>query len=161
MKTLFLLRHAKSSWDNPNLTDFERPLNKRGLEAAPKIGQYIKEQNIKPDVVISSTAVRARETAELIIESAELYVELSFEERIYEATWLDLLKVIASIEDEKETALFVGHNPGFEETVFRLTNERVTMPTAALVKIELDIERWNDTREFCGKFEWIIRPKEL
>lgn len=161
MKTLFLLRHAKSSWDDPNLTDFERPLNKRGLEAAPKIGQYIKQQNIKPDVVISSTAARARETAELIIESAELEVELRFEERIYEATWLDLLRVIASIGDEKETALLIGHNPGFEETVFRLTNERVTMLTAALVKTELDIKHWNDTRELCGKFGWIIRPKEL
>lgn len=161
MKTLFLLRHAKSKWDNPDLTDFERPLNERGMKAAPQMGHYMKEQNIKPDVVISSPAVRARDTAELVIEASKLKVELRFDARIYDATWLDLLRVIASIEDEMETALLIGHNPGFEETVFRLTDKRVTMPTAALVKIDLEIERWNETREFCGKFEWIVKPKDL
>jgi phosphohistidine phosphatase len=161
MKTLFLLRHAKSSWDNPDLTDFERPLNERGLRAAPQMGHYIKKQNIKPDVVISSPAVRARDTAELIIKSAGLKVELRFDARIYDATWLDLLRVIASIEDEKETAMLIGHNPGFEETVFRLTDEQIKLPTAALAKINLEIERWNETREFCGKVEWVVRSKDL
>lgn len=161
MKTLFLLRHAKSSWDDANQTDFERPLNKRGREAAPLMGSFILQKGINPDVIISSTAARARETAELIIDASKLESELRFDQRIYDATWLDLLKVIASIEDELESALLVGHNPGFEETVFRLTDERVTMPTAALVKIELEIEHWNETSEFCGKFDWITKPKEL
>lgn len=161
MKTLFLLRHAKSSWDNPNQTDFERPLNKRGREAAPLMGRYISENDVRPDVIISSPATRARETAELIIDASELKSELRFDQRIYDATWLDLLKVIAGIENEIESALLIGHNPGFEETVFRLTDEKVIMPTAALVKIELNIERWNETSELCGKFDWIIKPKEL
>lgn len=161
MKTLFLLRHAKSSWDNANQADFERPLNKRGREAAPLIGRFIRQNEVKPDVIISSTATRARETTELVIDASKLKPELRFDKRIYDATWLDLLKVIAGIEDEKESALLVGHNPGFEETVFRLTDEKVTMPTAALVKIKLDIEHWNETTEFCGKFDWIMKPKEL
>jgi len=161
MKTLFLLRHAKSSWNNPGLTDFERPLNERGLNAAPTIGRYMKSENIKPDVVISSPATRARETAELVTESAELDVELRFDSRIYDATWFDLLRVIAGIEDEKQSALLIGHNPGFEETVYRLTDERVTMPTATLAKMNLEINSWSDAQEFCGKFEWIVKPKDL
>lgn len=161
MKTLYLLRHAKSSWDNANLTDFERPLNERGMKAAPFMGRYMKENNIVPDVIISSPAVRANETAELAIEAAEMETELRFNERIYDATWLDLLRVIANIEDEIETVLLIGHNPGFEETVFRLTDKMVSMPTAALVKITLDIKRWNETRELCGSFEWIVKPKDL
>lgn len=161
MKTLYLLRHAKSSWDNSNLTDFERPLNERGNKAAPLMGRYMRENNIAPDVVISSPATRANETAELVIEAAGTETKLRFDKKIYEATWLDLLRVIANIEDEVETVLLIGHNPGFEETVFRLTDKRVTMPTAALVKITLNIERWNETVELCGKFEWIVKPKDL
>lgn len=161
MKTLFLLRHAKSSWENAAQTDFERPLNKRGREAAPLMGRFIRQNEVKPDVIICSTAARARETAELIVDASKLESELRFDGRIYDATWLDLLKVIAGIEDEIESALLIGHNPGFEETVFRLTDEKVIMPTAALVKIELDIEHWNETSELCGKFDWITKPKEL
>jgi len=161
MKTLFLLRHAKSSWDNHGLTDFERPLNERGLKAAPTIGRYMKRENIKPEIIISSPAVRARETAELVIEASEINVELRFDEKIYSATWLDLLRVIAGIEDEKASVLLIGHNPGFEETVYRLTDKRITMPTAALIKMNLDIERWSNVQELCGGFEWIIKPKDL
>ena len=161
MKILYLLRHAKSSWDNANLTDFERPLNERGMKAAPLIGRYMKENNIVPDVIISSPAVRANETAELVVEAADIETEFRFDEKIYEATWLDLLRVIANTEDEIETVLLIGHNPGFEETVFRLTDKMISMPTAALVKITLDIKRWNETRELCGSFEWIVKPKDL
>lgn len=143
------------------MTDFERPLNERGIKAAPLMGRYMKENNIAPDVVISSPAVRANETAELVIEAAGMETELRFDKKIYEAMWLDLLSVIANITDEKNIVLLVGHNPGFEETVFRLTDKRVAMPTAALVKITLDIEHWNETRELCGNFEWIVKPKDL
>ena len=161
MKTLFLMRHAKSSWDNPGWRDFERPLNKRGLEAAPTMGQYMKRNKIKPDVVISSPAVRAKETAELVIEAAEFEVDLRFDERIYEATVPDLMKVVSEIKDEISVVLLVGHNPGFEELLSRLTGKTERMPTAALANINLDINNWSDVQDLCGKLEWLVKPKEL
>lgn len=161
MKTLFLMRHAKSSWDNPDWRDFDRPLNKRGLEAAQAIGRFIQRNKIEPDVVISSPAVRAKETAELVIEAAELKTDLRFEERIYEASVLDLMKIIGNIKDQINVALLLGHNPGFEGLLFRLTKKSEVMPTAALAKIELNINRWGDVQDSSGKLEWLVKPKDL
>jgi phosphohistidine phosphatase len=160
MRTLFLLRHAKSSWDNTNLPDFERPLNSRGRTAAQTIARVLREKNINPDAIVSSPAVRAKETIEIIIQSAQLPGALRFDQRIYEAPVGRLLEVVSEIDDEAKTALLVGHNPGFEQLVSVLTGQSESMPTAALAKITFDISAWTDVNA-GGTLDWVVRPKEL
>ncbi|HVF85955.1 MAG TPA: histidine phosphatase family protein [Pyrinomonadaceae bacterium] len=161
MKTLLLLRHAKSSWGDPSARDFDRPLNKRGMKAAPLIGRYMRKRKVMPDVVISSLAVRARLTAELVVDAAGIDVEVRFDERIYEASTDQLMGVVSEIEERVSVVLLVGHNFGIEQFLERLTGEVHRMPTAALAQISLELEEWDEVRDRVGKLDWIVKPKEL
>ncbi len=161
MRTLLLLRHAKSSRKDTSVKDFDRPLNQRGLKAAPSVGRLIRKRKLQPDLVLSSPAERARQTTELVLEGAGLKIEVRHDERIYEATVARLFEVVAQIEDDANVAMLVGHNPGLEELVVSLTGESLSMPTAALACIELDIEKWNKVRAGAGRLEWLVKPKEL
>ncbi len=161
MKTLFLLRHAKSSSNDPNLQDFDRPLNARGRGAAELIGAYIKEHEVSPDLVMSSPAVRARETIEIILKTAKLTAELRFDQRIYEASPLVLIEVISQIEEDKSNVLLVGHNPGMESLVEMLTCQAVTMATGTLARINLKADRWTRALEEQGNLDWVVKPKDL
>jgi phosphohistidine phosphatase len=161
MKTLYLLRHAKSSWDDPSLNDFDRPLNKRGLKAAPKVGAYMLKEKIQPEMVLSSPALRAKQTTHMVCEAAGLSSLINFDERIYEASVQRLFEIVAGFEDGINTAMMVGHNPGFEELLAALTGESHRMPTAALACIELKIKKWSDLTGGCGKFKWLVKAKEL
>lgn len=160
MKTLYILRHAKSSWDDHSLTDRERPLNARGLRTAPFIGSLMKERDLMPDAIVSSPAVRAKQTAELVREAAGFEPEITFNERIYEASVGTLAAVIADLDNEVDRVLLVGHNPGAEGLIYFLTGEIAPMPTAALAVIDLDIETWADTDGGCGTLRHVIRPKD-
>ena len=161
MKTLLLLRHAKSSRKDNGVRDFDRPLNQRGLKTAPAIGRLIRKRKLQPDLVLSSPAERARQTTQLVIEAAGLKTELRYDERIYEASVARLLEIVSQIDDEANMVMFVGHNPGFEELLEMLTGEAHTLPTAALACIELNIEKWNKVRAGGGHLEWLVKPKEL
>jgi phosphohistidine phosphatase len=161
MKTLFLLRHAKSSWDDAGLRDFDRPLNERGLEAAPLIGKAMRRRKLQPDLIISSPAVRAKETTGLVHEAAGLKAVVRYDERIYEASTRRLLEIVSLIDDSVGSAMMVGHNPGFEELVAVLTGEAKRMPTAALASIELNIESWSEISMDVGKLKWLLKPKDL
>lgn len=161
MKTILLLRHAKSSWKDATKSDFERPLNGRGLKAAPLIGRFLRRKKIRPDLILSSPAERARQTTALVIEAAKLGGELRYDERIYEASAARLLEIISQIEESVKVALLVGHNPGLEELLARLTGENRSLPTAALVCLGLEIEKWNRARDHSGRLEWIVKPKEM
>lgn len=155
------MRHAKSSWDDPTLSDFERPLNKRGRKAAPLMGKFMRERKIKPDLVISSPAERARETTALVSKAAKIKGSVRYDERIYAASVNTLFEVVSQIEDDANEVLLVGHNPGLEELLEHLTGEVQRMPTAALARINLDIEKWGGVGERSGRLEWIVKPKEL
>ncbi len=161
MKTLLLLRHAKSSWKDSDVRDFDRPLNQRGLKAAPAIGRLIKKRKLQPDLLLSSPAERARQTTQLVIEAAGLKTELRYDERIYEASVERLLGLVSELDDEAGTIMLVGHNPGFEELLEMLTGEAHKLPTAALACIELNIEKWNKVRAGAGRLEWLVKAKEL
>lgn len=161
MKTLFLLRHAKSSWDNASLSDFERTLNARGREAAPRMGRYARELGITPDLVICSPAERAKETCELFSNAAGFDLAPRYDRRIYEASVSRLVDIISEVEDEVGTLLLIGHNPAFEELLERLTGERERMQTAALARLSLDVKSWKEIREGAGRLESVVRPKEL
>lgn len=160
MKLLFVLRHAKSSWDNPDLSDFERPLNSRGLDAARFIGGLIYQRDLAPQIIVSSPAKRAKQTAVLVKELAEIAKPIIFDERIYESSPLTLFNLIREFDDKYETVLLIGHNPGFEQIVRMLTGENVTMPTAGLAKINLAAENWHDLETDSNKLEFLIRPKD-
>ena len=161
MKTLLLLRHAKSSKDIVGIRDFDRPLNERGVEDASLIGRYARKQKITADLVISSPAKRARETAELFIKSSGLKVELQFDERIYEASVYRLIEVASEIPEPNGSVILVGHNPGFEELFSALTGDEPRLPTAALACIELGIDSWDKLKGHRGDLKWVVTPKQL
>jgi phosphohistidine phosphatase len=161
MRTLYLLRHAKSSWKDESVTDFERPLAGRGRKACVVIARLIQAKEIQLDLILSSTAVRARETIELIRQYAKLRGELRFDERIYEATENRLLEIVSEIESDRKSVLIVGHNPGLEDLLELLTGEKQTLPTASLAKIKLKISKWSENYENEARLDWIERPKEL
>ncbi len=160
MKTIYLLRHAKSSWDDARLTDFERPLNRRGLENAPRVGAKISENRFQIDLIVSSPAERAKQTANIVAEAANVKGEIKFDERIYEASAQSLLKVISETADEKKSVLLVGHNPGLENFIEVLTGKTETMPTAALAVIDLNVDKWNEVTSDCGKLLKLFRPED-
>lgn len=159
MKTLFLFRHAKSSWENSELADFERPLNSRGLDDATFMGTLIYENQIKPDVILSSPAKRAKQTAILVRETAQLEKPIQYEERIYEASPLTLMQIVSRQDDSKESVFLFGHNPGFEGLVKLLTGENLDFPTAGFAKISLRIDSWSDISANCGRMELFASPK--
>ena len=161
MKTLLLLRHAKSSWDDASLRDFERPLADRGRRDAPRMGEQLKLRAPLPDLIISSPAERARQTAQAIVEAGGLTARLEFHDSIYGATSAELMRLIRRLPDAVNCALMVGHNPGFEELVSRLIGSDERMPTAALACIEFQIGHWNDLEDEAGRLIWLLTPKKL
>jgi phosphohistidine phosphatase len=161
MKTLLLLRHAKSSWDDTTIKDFDRPLNGRGLSNAPLIGRFLREQKIASDLILCSPARRTRETVTLLMKAGRIEAPVRFDERVYEASVERLFEVISQIEERVKQALLVGHNPGLEGLIHHLTGEEKRMPTAALARLSLGVEKWSKTQAGCGNLDWLINPKQL
>jgi phosphohistidine phosphatase len=162
MKTLLVLRHAKSSWNDPALDDHQRPLNKRGRRDAPRMGALVREYGLMPDVVISSDALRARLTAEAMAEAAHYGGEILLDQHLYLASPDDMISLLRRVRQNAKTVMIVGHNPGLEELVEQLTGELQGLPTAALAQIVLPIERWRDlTLSTRGTLKGHWRPKQL
>jgi phosphohistidine phosphatase len=161
MKTLLLLRHAKSSWKDQDLADFERPLNDRGRKAAESVGNFLAREDVNIDLVISSPAVRARQTIELVLRAANRSPELRFDQRIYEASPARLLEITSQIEDDRKSVLLVGHNPGMEELLALLVGVEQHMPTASLAKIALSSKKWDKIVAEKGVLESFVHAKEL
>ena len=163
MKTLLVLRHAKSSWSDTSLDDHERPLNTRGRRDAPRMGELVFEHRLAPDVILSSDAVRARLTAEAVAQAARYTGDILLDRRLYLASSRDILAVLRTVrETTAGTIMIVGHNPGMEELVAQLTGEQQDLPTAALAQIGLLIDRWRDlTMSTRGPLVGLWRPKEL
>jgi phosphohistidine phosphatase len=161
MKTLLLLRHAKAENDAPGLTDLDRALNERGETEARSIGTFIKQQNLKLDLVLCSTAVRARQTAELALAAAQLAVSVLYDQRIYETSPGRLLEVITEVENGVSTILLVGHNPAMEQLLGALTGRLEPMATGTLARIDFDTDAWSGVVEDKGSLVWIQRPEGL
>lgn len=143
------------------MSDFDRPLNSRGLRAALQIGRFVRENDLLPDLIVSSPAVRAKETAELLKDAAQITTKLQFDRQIYEASVEDLINVIGKTPNECKVLLIVGHNPGFENLVEYLTGETGEMPTAALAEIVLEINDWGSIKAGQGRLKNLYKPKEL
>ena len=146
MKTLFLIRHAKSSWGNPLLADFDRPLNDRGLRDAPFMAELLKKQGIRPDLMLVSPANRTTETANYFAEALEFdKADMRFEENIYEASPRQIFSIIEGIEPAAETVLLFGHNPAMTDMANYFSKKFVdNVPTCGIVRIEAAIDDWAD-----------------
>lgn len=163
MKTVYLIRHAKSDWGNPGLNDFNRPLNKRGVHDAPFMGQQLKSMQALPDLFISSPAKRAKQTV-LSIARELNYPEnnIVFDETIYHASTRQLYSMLNNLDDQIESIALVGHNPGLTYFSNYLTDDYIdNIVTCGIVIIELEIDRWNEIVEGIGRKIDYIYPKKF
>lgn len=170
MKRLGLLRHAKSSWDEPALDDFDRPLNGRGRKAAQRIGREMQSLGIRYDLALVSPARRASQTFDLLRSQWTAKLEWRHEPRLYLASPDRLLALAAAVPDRVERLLLVGHNPGFHALAMRLadadeSNGGVALsekfPTGALAEIDLPIGQWCEAEERGGSLARFVRPRDL
>ncbi len=163
MKTLVIIRHGKSSWDHPDLKDYHRPLKQRGVNNAFSIAAELVKRQVSPDLLLSSPAVRALDTAIIIATNMAYPLEnIATEITIYEASVSDLLRALSAIPDEHETVLFFGHNPGFTSLVNNLQEEPImNLPTCGTVGIELPITSWSQIGNATGKQLFKLIPREL
>ena len=163
MKTLYLLRHAKSSWKDEAVMDIDRPLNKRGLINAPLMGIYYRKLKVKPQFIISSPAKRALSTAHIVAKKLD-YAEknIKIEMELYGANVEELVGIISKLQNSHNKVMLVGHNPAFTLAVSYLTDQNIdNLPTCGLAQIDLNIKKWDEVKEDCGilsKFEY---PKKL
>jgi phosphohistidine phosphatase len=145
MKTLFLVRHAKSSRDDPTLPDRERPLNERGLHDAPDMGKRLAHRHANPDLMISSPALRALTTAQLIAQELGYEREaILVDERLYASTAENLLAVVRALDKKLQRVMLFGHNPEFTDLAHRLSSGIADLPTCAVVELHYDTKSWRD-----------------
>jgi phosphohistidine phosphatase len=161
MKTLFILRHAKSSWDHPQLSDFDRPLNKRGKRSAPFMSNLLKVGNEQIDLVMTSPAKRTMETCKSVIASLELKSAQVIEKKeIYEAGVTTLVELVQSAPNEVKSLLLIGHNPGLTGLSNYLTSYYIdNIPTAGLVKITFEVDDWQAIISGSGTLAYFKYPK--
>ena len=162
MKTLLILRHAKSSWGNAGLGDHDRPLNKRGKLDAPRMGELLGREDLCPDQIITSSAKRAVRTAQLVAEGCGYMAEILQTRDFYHGESDDFVEYLAAYDLEVKTIMVVGHNPGMEALLYDLTGESAYLTTANIAHVELPISAWRDlTERVAGKMLNLWRPKEL
>lgn len=162
MKTILLLRHAKSSWDSPASSDFQRPLNSRGIRDAPRIGAWIAEQGFRPGSVLCSAATRAQETLAGLQTTLDLGSNITITDDLYLAPPKTAIELLSLIDDSVKCTLLIAHNPGLEVLLRGLCGTDHSMPTCALAVIELPIDSWLATDLNCqGTLQHFITPREL
>lgn len=162
MKRLYLVRHAKSSWKNPELTDFDRPLNKRGKRDAPIMGQRLRRAGERPDLIISSPAKRAAKTAKVLAgEIAYPRENISWVDELYGAGAQTLFEIVTDLDDSVSRVMLVAHNPGltfFAEFLTGIAIENI--PTSGVFAIDFDTSSWRDIHEAEGKPAFFDFPKK-
>ena len=162
MKTLYLLRHAKSGWDDHRLGDFERPLNGRGQRAAQRMRRYIGARKLRPDLVLCSPARRTRATWDCIAPAIEPPPVFKALQSLYLASPSRLLAILRRLPADCGAVMLIGHNPGIAEGAEKLGGKRLPKyPTGALAAIRLDIARWRDLRAGRGRLVSFTTPAEL
>jgi phosphohistidine phosphatase len=162
MRTLLLLRHAKSSWKDSDLDDHERPLAKRGKKDAPRMGCLLREEGLVPDLIVTSSAKRCRKTADHVIEQSAFRGEARITGELYEAHGVKLREFVCSIDDRFQRVLLVAHNPGMEEFLESLVGVYTPLTTAALAHLDVPIESWRELNaETRANLIRLWQPREL
>ena len=163
MKTLYLVRHAKSSWKFPELDDFDRPLNKRGKRDAPMMGKRLRRQGIRPDLIISSPAKRAKKITQVMMKALDVAPSaVRYDRAVYEASADDLLALLRTVDDSVTTLVLVGHNPELTTLSNQLTDHSIdNVVTSGVVAMAWATERWAEVGEGKGQFLWYDYPKSV
>ncbi|MCW8894347.1 MAG: histidine phosphatase family protein [Sulfurimonas sp.] len=144
MKKLYIIRHAKSSWKDLEIDDFDRPLNKRGKQNAPFMGEKLKEKEIMPDMIISSPALRAKTTAEIIAKKMNYTKEVFFNQDLYEADATTLHNILSKIDNENSVVFLIGHNPELNMLAEIYVGFDENIPTCGVLEVEFNCDRWID-----------------
>jgi len=142
MKTLLIMRHAKSSWNYPELSDYDRPLNARGKRDAPRMGKHLRQEGLIPDRILTSSAKRARKTASKVAKSCGYTGKVKKLDALYDTVPGVYFEVLQALPDKYQCVMVFGHNPTMEQLVTYLTEQIERMPTAAIAHIELPIQHW-------------------
>jgi phosphohistidine phosphatase len=162
IKTLLILRHAKSSWEFSELSDHDRPLNNRGKRDAPRIGRKLLKEGLIPQLITSSPAVRAYSTAEKVAKACGYDGEIAVDSSLYGSGYTEYLKVLQIQNDQYDIIMLVGHNPQSEQLLEILTGKMITMPTCSVAYVKLHIRTWKEVKaQTKGELVNIWRPKEL
>ena len=161
MKQLLLIRHAKSSWDDPSLSDFERPLNERGKKDAPEMAKRLSAKKIEIDAVVSSPAKRARQTAKYFVKKFDLKKKnVVLESKLYEAGDENFYEVVENLKNKWDSVAIVSHNPGITSFAHSLTEMKVDdMPTCSVFAFKISADRWKDFRDARKEFLFFDYPK--
>ena len=146
MKTVLLMRHAKSSWSDTSLADHDRPLNARGRAAAPRMGEHLNGVDLIPDVILCSTAKRAKLTVEYLLRTCQFDGETIYSRDLYHGSIEDYLKMLQALDDKNQTALVVGHNPDMEYFLETFSGGWERMPTAAIAHLVFEINNWAEIK---------------
>jgi phosphohistidine phosphatase len=161
MKTLFLVRHAKSSWGDASMADRDRPLSDRGTRDAPKMGERLAKRDVKPDLILSSPARRARDTAEIIARKLGCKPRnIVVDDRLYAASADELLAVIRGVDDNRACVMVFGHNPELTDLAHRLASDITHMPTSAVAGFTFDTKSWADVGEDKPATALFAYPKQ-
>ncbi len=144
MKTLYIIRHAKSSWKDTSLDDFDRPLNKRGRRDAPLMGEILQKRGIKVDLILSSPAVRAKATAQIVVQKMNNSQKIFFNQEIYEATSFELNALLQKIDNKYSSVFIFGHNTGFSDLANEYVGLEENIPTCGVVEIGFECESWSE-----------------
>lgn len=163
MKTLFLVRHAKSSWSTPGMRDFDRPLNERGMNDAPKMASFLQKSGITPDLIVSSPAKRALTTARFFASVFRINEsDIVLNPDIYEAEPTDVLRIISELPETSSTVMIFGHNPTFTDIANRFSEDIIeNVPTCGVVCIKSRAEKWNELFEGNSRIAASWFPKEV
>jgi len=162
MKKLLLMRHAKSSWKDSDVEDHERPLKKRGKHDAERMGKYLQSKKLVPDVIISSTALRAQETADYLLKKLKYKNKVYYSKNLYMAEPINILDAIEEFADDKKTVMIIGHNPGLEAFLQIVTRQVESLPTGSVAYIKIKSKHWKDiTDEDENSLKNLWRPKDL
>ena len=161
MKNLIIVRHCKSSWKDPILSDFDRPLNKRGNIDGELMSNYLREKEKKIDKLILSTSIRTRLTSKYFIEKIH-FNSISYLDELYHASYSEIIKIISKIENNFNNIMVIGHNPGLTELINYFTDMRIyNIPTTGIIKVEFKEDEWSKITENKGKIVYKKFPKEL
>lgn len=168
MRTLYLLRHAKSSHEDPTLADHDRPLAPRGIKATPVVADHLRDAGVTPGVLLCSSAHRTRQTLELLGDAVPARCDVLIEDELYQASADALLQRVQRLPDGAMRAMLIGHNPALERLALLLAAsgdrlDRMTkkFPTAALATLEVAIDRWSDLAPGSARLTGFVRPKDL
>lgn len=159
-KTLFIVRHAKSSWSQGDLSDHDRPLNKRGMHDAKMMAHLFAEREKQPQYWVSSTALRAKTTAAFFADAFDPAPAIDLNSQIYEANLNSLLQMIGTFPASTDSAIMFGHNPGFSYLASSLAHVDLNLPTCCVVKLELHVDDWNAVSGGIGTLVYLDNPKQ-